>query len=160
MPPLSISTLAADEYATAVAFVNTTSPERAERAISWHHADQQAGEGDLRRFVAIKDGGQMVGYGAIWPARSPRFRLDLVVDLVTAQDVGAPLLEHLERELRRVGAATAQARAGTVTLTSARHVTWGIKAHSRPETHSQEPEMGQKRGHSGERIADTRSNRS
>ncbi len=111
MPPLSISTLAADEYATAVAFVNTTSPERAERAVSWHHADQQAGEGDLRRFVAIKDGGQMVGYGAIWPARSPRFRLDLVVDLVTAQDVGAPLLEHLERELRRVGAATAQARA-------------------------------------------------
>ncbi len=44
--------------------------------------------------------------------------------------------------------------------TSARHVTWGMKAHFRPKTQEQWPETGQKRAYSGERIANTRPNRS
>jgi mycothiol synthase len=85
-------------------------PVRADEPAGWGTPGRSAGP---RRYVAVTGVAErIVGYGAWWPVRPGKFRIDLVVAPGHRRcGIGSRLLERLTGEAHAAGAATVQARA-------------------------------------------------
>ena len=102
-------------HASTQALILSNAPERSECVDVWAHTPSEPdGDGTIRRdYVAVdvSDPLAVIGYGAIWPQREGRFRMDLIVAQTwRCQGVGEAILHRLMAALRAQNATILQAR--------------------------------------------------
>lgn len=103
---VQIGPLTPAHRAAAVALFVASHPERADEPADWDDASRWP-----RRFGSVT-GSTLIGYGALWPVRPGKFRLDLVVASERRRrGVGGRILERLTADALASGALTLQARA-------------------------------------------------
>lgn len=93
----------------------SAAPERRECVEAWSQMPSEPDEeGFIRRdyvVVNANDPTAVIGYGAIWPQREGRFRMDLIVAPGwRRQGIGSALFHHLLNELQDQKATIVQAR--------------------------------------------------
>jgi mycothiol synthase len=109
---LTIHPLHSQDHIETGALIRTVSPERADCVSQWPQTEVLPDvDNQFSRFYAAKQGEAIVGYGAIWPQRKGRFRLDLIVaPEQRRRGIGGLLLGRLLSELRKQNGDLVQAR--------------------------------------------------
>ncbi len=102
-------------HASTQALILCAAPERGECVDAWAQtpSDPDADATIRRDYVAVDANDPMVviGYGAIWPQREGRFRMDLIVAQAWRRHgIGEALLQRLMAALRTQNAMIVQAR--------------------------------------------------
>jgi GNAT superfamily N-acetyltransferase len=105
-PGVTIHELGADREGSAAELFRRAFPHRIAEIDHW--SEERA----TRRWAALDARGGFLAYGALWPVRDIRFRLDLVVAPDSRRHgIGDALLGHLTSRAHAAGATTLQARA-------------------------------------------------
>ncbi len=102
-------------HASTQALILSAAPERGECVDAWAQMPSESNADATIRcdYVAVdtNDPLEVIGYGAIWPQREGRFRMDLIVAQAwRRQGIGDALLQRLIATLRTQNAEIVQAR--------------------------------------------------